>query len=148
MDCINELLLASQRSTDPVAGGAIRLDGIVNQRARKSCAEALEEIEGLSNRKAVREQQGGRTEMTVPACEATTFMRGGWLEAYLFNVVRMEFGKRNDVEIAANLGLAYWKNSDRPQDVRIAEIDAAILTKGQLHIVEAKTGGLTTNTNC
>lgn len=60
---------------------------------------------------------------------------GGWLEAILFNHACEFFKGRNDVEVVANLKLR-----DLDEQKTLTEIDVAILSGSQLHVLEAKSG--------
>jgi len=77
----------------------------------------------------------------IPQCyrieqySAVAFLQGGWLEAQLFLALDTAFAERNDVELRANVCLF-----DRTGGKRITEIDVAVMIRGQLHILEAKTG--------
>lgn len=87
--------------------------------------------------------RGQLVSLEVRKANAIRFLRGAWLEGYLYNKIREAIGERNDVQIAANLGIAYRKDGGIGKQ-RISEIDVAIMVRSQLHIVDAKTASLTT----
>ena len=68
----------------------------------------------------------------------TQWMSGGWLEALLYVELLAEFRHRNDAVVSTNIYLA-----DRAASETLAELDVAVLIRGQLHIIEAKTGEMT-----
>jgi Card1-like, endonuclease domain len=68
---------------------------------------------------------------------AAKLLHGGWLEAYLYNRIRVLARPYNDVEVGANVVCTAGNDP-------ASEIDVALLIGGQLHAIEAKTADLGT----
>jgi hypothetical protein len=92
-------------------------------------ANILSAFSGLGGIEALQDGQFAVTTET-----AGRLLRGGWLEAYIFNRIEELAQGRNDVEIRANMRLTHRQDDS-------GEIDLALYVGEQLHIVEAKTQG-------
>jgi hypothetical protein len=67
-------------------------------------------------------------------------LRGGWLEVLLFNRVAEIARKRNDVTMIWSVELRSRNPDGSLGKENFGEIDVALLVRGQLHVIEAKTG--------
>jgi hypothetical protein len=71
---------------------------------------------------------------------AGRFLRGRWLEAYLFLMLRSRYAGWNGVEVATGVRLQYLSSTTHVAE--LGELDVAVMIGGQLHAIEAKTGTL------
>ncbi|HEX5327827.1 MAG TPA: DUF1887 family CARF protein [Acetobacteraceae bacterium] len=97
-------------------------------------AAAFDALDGFDGFTITRDATGLPVSVAVENRHAAKFLNGNWLEAHLFLEIRRAVGGCAGVEIAANLGIC------EPGKLRAAEFDVAILVRGQLHLIEAKTG--------
>lgn len=110
--------------------------------ARKTCdalAGALGVLHGFPGLEIERNAAEQCTRFRIADAVAERFLRSGWLEDAVYLALRQALGDRNDVTVAAGLGLA---PSETPA-TRETEIDVAILIGSQLLIVEAKSSAMT-----
>lgn len=151
---IRQIASAISKITEPLypranSGRPVFTSGLIDPRAapvgrsaKESLADALAILDGFLGCKAEFDGPGNLERLRVENEQAANFIRGVWLEGYLYNRLRQEFSGNKRVEIAANLGLAH-RDVDGRGGPRIAELDIVLLVDSQLHIVEAKTASLT-----
>lgn len=114
----------------------------ISKAAADSLARALSKMDGLLGCAAVHDTSGRLLKLQITREDSVKFLKGGWLEAYLYNRLRSQLSSRSDVGIVANLGIGH-RRADGRCGPRVAEIDVGVLVKSQLHIVEAKTASFT-----
>ena len=111
----------------------------LTQKICRGLAAALGALHGFPGLEIALSAPGQCTKFRIADAVAERFLRGGWLEAAVFLALRQAVGGRNDVTIAAGLGLA---PVEAPH-MRETEIDVAILIGSQLLIIEAKCSAMT-----
>ena len=115
------------KRTEGLAAGRGYICGAVDASRNEDIAGLLRLFCGLED---CEEVQPGLFEIRHE--EISKLLRGGWLEALLYNrAFDLALG-RSDVEVAG--GLVF-----RPGGAPEGEIDVALLVRGQLHAIEAKT---------
>lgn len=95
-------------------------------------------LAGLDGLVIERDRTGNPVGCRLETVTAADFFRGQWLEGLLYLDLATALKGRNDVELAANLSIMARDGRDR-----LAEFDVAIMLRGQLHVIEAKTGRMT-----
>lgn len=103
---------------------------------REHFAAAIGQLDGIHGLQVDRTPRG--PEVTVTTAEQRFFLRGGWLESYLYLRLFVEFGHLNHVDIA--VGVKVRRETTAEGRGQQWEFDIAIVVKDQLHVVEAKAG--------
>lgn len=105
---------------------------------RAAFEEAVSELAKLKGLQLTLDENGKTIGFTISNYNVARLIRGGWLEAAIFNRLKRIARARNDVSVFANVKLAFKSVSTR---LTAAEIDVALMIGSQLHLVEAKTAG-------
>ena len=106
---------------------------------RIALALALGALHGFPGLDVDLDAAGRCTSFRATSAMAVRFLTGGWLEAHIYLVLRETLRDRNDILVAASLGLAATESPN----IRDTEIDVAVMIGSQLLIVEAKSSTMT-----
>lgn len=84
------------------------------------------------------------TDMTLDGKTAISYFMGGWFEEYVFLLCRQTLSACNQVRI--HLGVRYADSAER-NDNDDGEIDVIIQAQNDLHIIECKSGSVSSRSN-